>query len=1036
MRQRLPAVCHPRWALAVGLILAPLLLAAQPAFEDATTSAGLTHSGETWGASWGDLNGDGYPDIFISNHREPPTLYLNRGNGTFTDVLDMVDSSGVWDAKPRQDNHGAAWADFDGDGDQDLYVTVSGGHDAPGHLLVNEGGALIDRAQEHQLAEDNHPRSAIWLDYDRDGDLDMLFMNFGSIRLFRQLGFTPIVYDREYFSGMDCSRMDYGQLSDLNGDGVMEFICGNGTFPVGVYDLTRFPFRDMTSTLPKVLRSNDSAIADFDGDLDPDLFVVTGQKHPSGVEQVNALSLEASVGVGPGVENGITFETAGLVTFSIAAKDDFNDPEFIFIGRFGKHPERLQFTLDPTDEEIRGIYPHDPDKQEGVFIGYDATLGQWRLLLSSRKNRSAGAYFEISSTASITHPKMVILEPEDLPRKPELLINTDGVFIGEAGRRGLDEKIMCISVAPGDYDNDRDVDLYLVCRDGVRNLANRLYENLGDGTFALVTGGHGAEGIQGFHLADNAGLGESVVTADYDADGCLDLFVTNGLPMRPLRHDSGPDQIFRNACDYGNHWVELDLRGRWPIPGGSNPDGVGATVYVTAGGITQMREQNGGHHRWSQSHQRLHFGLGPDQVIDEVMVVWPNGQIDNFPGAIAANRIYLAAEGAAALQTVTLGGGVEVPGMGKACGAPAIDASSERGLFLWRACPSNTWHMRVTAAGPDKQIYTGRVTVQPPFPLAPEPFSLEGNDSLNSQPPQMLLYTLHTINAGQDGFSFEAPATGQACFEADTLVYLGRNKEPMGRSVNLATLDACSGPPELSAGDIAVSEGDGMANFTIGLSRPSDQTVRVDYATADATATAPDDYTAVSGTLILAPGETGALVLVSIVDDGLSEGVETFMLHLSNPAGAVITDGAGVGLINDNEASACGAPAIDTASQRGLFLWRSCPDNTWHMRVTAAGPEKQVYTGRITAEQAFPSTPHPFSLERNDLLDAASRAISYTLNVRNRGQDGFRFETPESGAVCFEVNTPDDIRIFLGMGMDAVGKSVNLERLDSCSAIP
>ena len=100
--------------------MAPVMLFAQPAFEDATEAAGLTHSGETWGASWGELNGDGYPDVFVGNHREAPSLYLNNGDGTFTEVLELLDMDGLWVDKPRQDNHGASWADFDGDGDVDI----------------------------------------------------------------------------------------------------------------------------------------------------------------------------------------------------------------------------------------------------------------------------------------------------------------------------------------------------------------------------------------------------------------------------------------------------------------------------------------------------------------------------------------------------------------------------------------------------------------------------------------------------------------------------------------------------------------------------------------------------------------------------------------------------------------------------------------------------------------------------------------------------------------------------------------------------
>ena len=59
---------------------------AQIAFTDVTKASGVAHSSETYGASWGDLDGDGYPDLFVSNHRTMTSLFVNMGNGTFVDV--------------------------------------------------------------------------------------------------------------------------------------------------------------------------------------------------------------------------------------------------------------------------------------------------------------------------------------------------------------------------------------------------------------------------------------------------------------------------------------------------------------------------------------------------------------------------------------------------------------------------------------------------------------------------------------------------------------------------------------------------------------------------------------------------------------------------------------------------------------------------------------------------------------------------------------------------------------------------------------
>lgn len=86
-------------------------------FEDVTAGSGLeNYAGMTYGATWGDFDGDGLPDLYLTNHLAPATLYRNVGAGRFEDVTakyfapeDIV-----------ADKHGSAWADYDNDGRLDL----------------------------------------------------------------------------------------------------------------------------------------------------------------------------------------------------------------------------------------------------------------------------------------------------------------------------------------------------------------------------------------------------------------------------------------------------------------------------------------------------------------------------------------------------------------------------------------------------------------------------------------------------------------------------------------------------------------------------------------------------------------------------------------------------------------------------------------------------------------------------------------------------------------------------------------------------
>ena len=111
------------------------------------------------------------------------------------------------------------------------------------------------------------------------------------------------------------------------------------------------------------------------------------------------------------------------------------------------------------------------------------------------------------------------------------------------------------------------------------------------------------------------------------------------------------------------------------------------------------------------------------------------------------------------------------------------------------------------------------------------------------------------------------------------------------------------GPVTLSVADAEVDEAeDASLDFTVTLSRRRGAAVTVDYATSDGTATAGLDYTATSGTLSFAAGETGKTVSVPVLDDAHDEGSETMTFTLSNASGAVIEDGEARGTINNTDA--------------------------------------------------------------------------------------------------------------------------------------
>ena len=110
--------------------------------------------------------------------------------------------------------------------------------------------------------------------------------------------------------------------------------------------------------------------------------------------------------------------------------------------------------------------------------------------------------------------------------------------------------------------------------------------------------------------------------------------------------------------------------------------------------------------------------------------------------------------------------------------------------------------------------------------------------------------------------------------------------------------------PSLTINDVSQAEGDaGSTNivFTVTLSATSGRTVTVQYATADASATAGSDYTATTGTLTFAPGVTVQTIAVAVAGNIVSEGNETFQVSLTLPTNATMADAAGVAtILNDD----------------------------------------------------------------------------------------------------------------------------------------
>ena len=642
----------------------PCTVTATISFEDVSKRSGIYHLFSTAGSAWGDLNDDGWPDLWVSNHwHQPPSLYLNQKNGTFLDV-----AADVLVGDLPTDFHGAAWADFDNDGDQDLFVTTGGGTGrgiCPSYLFVNQEGKLRNEAGRFGV---DYPlgrgRTPLWFDADRDGKLDLLLMNRprggkAPSAIFLQtangfkssnekFGFKPsgsrsrlekiadllsnVIHLRSRKrAGIIKPAEVFAQLADLSGDHNIDLV--SYVTPMRVYSTKNIPFDEITNDIgfPSIRSQvQDIAIEDFNGDGQMEMFLAIAYL-TSDVTQISPLKVIGKIEDWRGTDpKGVRFRSRGQVTFNIYGPwrdptDPLRDPPLVIAGRLDPMPaDGRSFTLSPDDPLIQHSVTL-PDRS--VSIEYDAKKGEWKVRTSYPQ-----IHFIVTSTEPIDHVTTSGFTPAKGELADILLVKGRDGFESIPTSGATTHFTTCLSVAAGDFDNDMDLDLYLVCTEPTQNIPNILYENDGRGHFIQIPSAGGAAG-------SHEGRGNQVSVCDYDRDGFLDLFVTNGVGELPF--SQGPHQLFHNKGNT-NHWLEIDLQGTL-----SSRDGIGTLIELEADGVTQIRSQGGGMHSFSQNHQRVHFGLGHNTQADRLTIRWSSGVVQELRG-VAADQILKIIESATA----------------------------------------------------------------------------------------------------------------------------------------------------------------------------------------------------------------------------------------------------------------------------------------------------------------------------------------------------------------------------------------------------
>ncbi|RPJ42931.1 MAG: T9SS C-terminal target domain-containing protein, partial [Candidatus Latescibacterota bacterium] len=179
-------------------------------FVDATPPLLADASGLGLAAAWGDYDGDGDLDLYLCNGSTGNKLFRNDGAGAFADATSgPLSDGGV--------TYGADWGDFDNDGDLDLAIANEG---SPSKLFRNDGGGVFALAGVGTIGTAVSAYGIAWADTDNDGDLDLFVAQSSANRLFKNEG-GSFVEDadaalRDAPSGAGAAFADYDADGDLD----------------------------------------------------------------------------------------------------------------------------------------------------------------------------------------------------------------------------------------------------------------------------------------------------------------------------------------------------------------------------------------------------------------------------------------------------------------------------------------------------------------------------------------------------------------------------------------------------------------------------------------------------------------------------------------------------------------------------------------------------------------------------------------------------------------------------------------------------
>ncbi|MCF2502996.1 VCBS repeat-containing protein [Dyadobacter sp. CY107] len=518
------------------------------------------------GVAVGDINNDGFEDLFFTSNMGPNKLYINLGGtkGQALKFKDITNSAGKGlEGRKGGWKTGVTMADVNGDGLLDIYICYSGKVDdekRKNQLFINQGNLkFLEQAAEYGLDNISYSTQAAFFDYDNDGDLDMMLLNH-SVKKIDNMELAKFKQETDMLAGNKLFENQKNKFKEVTQKaGIHQYPL---TFGLGM------------------------AIADVNQDGWQDIYV-TNDYNESDYLYINNQD---------GTFSDVTQQYfRHLAQFSMGIDiADFNNDGL---------PDVMSLDMLPEDNQRQKLLQLQ-ENYEAFELMMNQKLHKQYMRNMLQLNNGDGTFSEIAQFSGVSNT--------DWSWSPLLAdFDNDGykdLFVSNGYLRDYTNKDFLKYW--GDYKIRRAVDkepfqlMDLIRAMPSTKLASYVFRNNKDLTFTKMQ--------EPWGMAEPA-ISSGAVYTDLDNDGDLDLVVNNINDPAFVYQNMGQEQT-------GNAWFQIKLRDK-----GANGNAVGAKVYTYSKGAQQYQEVNPNRGYLSCSPTRLHFGMEKITSIDSVKVIWPDG---------------------------------------------------------------------------------------------------------------------------------------------------------------------------------------------------------------------------------------------------------------------------------------------------------------------------------------------------------------------------------------------------------------------------